>query len=112
MHRIGTTFAKLAALGSLGLAVLGTTGCYDEVYGDPAYYPSDGFVATEDPVYYEGQANYFYGGRWYYRNGSSWSYYRGEPRYLHDYRGAHPGVGHAAARGGRGGARGGHGSRR
>ncbi len=120
MHPIVTTFAKLVTGGSLALAMLGTTGCYGEIYGgDPAYYPSDGFVATQDPVYYDGQATYFYGNRWYYRNNGGWSYYRSEPAYLRQYRGAHPGVvrggGRGAVRGGGrgGGARGGgHGGRR
>jgi len=105
MHPITTTFVKLATAGVLALTLLGTTGCYGEAYGgDPAYYPSDGFVATEDPVYYGGQANYFYNGSWYYRNGGNWNYYHSEPAFLRQYRGAHP----AAARGGvRGGARGG-----
>jgi hypothetical protein len=109
MHRIVETFAKLvklAALGSLALTALGTAGCYDDFYGDPAYYPPDSYLATEDPIYYEGQAVYFYGGLWYYRNGGAWSYYRSEPAYLRQYRAAHPGYG-ARGRGARGVVRGG-----
>jgi hypothetical protein len=111
MHTIMTTLVKLAAVGSLALtATLGTAGCVGELNGDPAYYPSDAYLATEDPVYYDGQATYFYGGRWYYRNGGGWSYYHSEPGYLRQYRGAHPGFGRGRARGGGGrggGARGG-----
>jgi hypothetical protein len=107
MQPIGTMLVKLAAAGSLALISLGTTGCFGEVYGDPAYYPSDGIVATEDPVYYDGQATYFYDGRWYYRDGANWSYYRSEPGYLRQYRTAHPGVMHGGVRGGRGAVRGG-----
>ena len=49
-------------------------------------------MATEDPVYFEGQANDYSGGRWYYRNGGRWNSYRSEPSYLRQYRGAHPAV--------------------
>lgn len=113
MQRIGRTFLKLVAAGTLALASLGTSGCYDEVYGDPAYYPSDAIVATEEPVYYDGFPTYFYGGRWFYRDGNRWSYYRSEPSYLRQYRGAHPAVRRGGVRAGaRGGARGGHGGRR
>jgi hypothetical protein len=113
MHAI-IMLSRVATLGALALTALGATGCYAGAYDDPAYYPSDGFVATEDPVYYDGQATYFYGGLWYYRSGGSWSYYRSEPGYLRDYRVAHPGIlarggarGGGARRGVRGGARGG-----
>ena len=107
MHRILTSFVKLAVAGGLAITTLGVTGCYGEAYGDPAYYPSDAQVATEDPVYYDGQPTYFFGGRWYYRNGGRWSYYHSEPSYLRQYRGAHPSIGRAGVRGGvRGGARG------
>jgi hypothetical protein len=121
MHSIVTTLIKVATVGALALSALGATGCYVGAYGDPAYYPSDGFVATEDPVYYDGQPTYFYDGLWYYRSGGSWSYYHSEPSYLRQYRAAHPAVGQrgarpaAATRGGaRGGVRGGggHGGRR
>jgi hypothetical protein len=116
MHTIGKTFVKLATAASLALAMTGATGCYDEAYADPpVYYPSDGIVATEDPIYYEGQATYFYGGHWYYRGeGGRWNYYHSEPSYLRQYRGAHPGVMRGGVRSGaRGGARGGgHGGRR
>jgi hypothetical protein len=48
--------------------------------------PSD-YLATTEPVYFEGHAAYWYGNRWYYRDGSAWRYYHDEPQYLHDYRG-------------------------
>ena len=91
MNRISMNFVKLVTVASL--AVLGTAGCYGEVYGDPAFYPSDAVVATEDPVYFNGQATYYNGGRWFYRNGGRWSYYRSEPGYLRTYRDAHPAAG-------------------
>jgi hypothetical protein len=114
MNRIVTTLVKVATAGSLALTMLGATACYGEISGDPALYPSDAFIATEDPVYYGGYPTYYYGGRWYYRNGGAWSYYRSEPGYLRQYRGSHPAVGRGRSRGGasrggasRGGGRGG-----
>ena len=100
MNRIVTALVKLAPAAVVSLVVLGTTGCAAEVYGDAAYYPNDSFVATADPVYFDGQANYYYGDRWYYRNGGRWSSYRSEPSYLRTYRGSHPAVVRGSARGG------------
>jgi hypothetical protein len=121
MNRIVSTLAKVTAGGALALATAGLTGCYDDaMIGDPAYYPSDGIVASDDPIYYDGYPTYYYGGYWYYRDvGGHWNYYRSEPGYLRSYRAAHPGVGRGrgyrgggfrGARGGRGG--GGHGGGR
>jgi hypothetical protein len=62
-------------------------GCYGEVDADPAYYPPASYVVTAQPVYYEGHASYWYGGRWVYRDGASWNYYRSEPAYLGARRG-------------------------
>jgi hypothetical protein len=42
-------------------------------------YPPDGYIATTEPVYYEGHATYWYGGNWYYRDGNRWSHYDREP---------------------------------
>ncbi len=110
MDRNHHTFAKLVPAGLFALAVLGTTvatsGCVAEVYDDPVYYPSDAFVATEEPVYYDGMPVYFWGGLWYYRTLNGWGYYPREPPYLQQYRAAHPAVGRGGGRG-RGGARGG-----
>jgi hypothetical protein len=50
-------------------------------------YPPSAFIATTSPVYYEGHASYWYGNRWWYRDGRSWRGYEREPAYLHDYRG-------------------------
>jgi hypothetical protein len=111
MHPIHTMALKLVTAGALALTALGTTGCYGEVYGsgDPAYYPNDGFLATAEPVYYDGQANYFYNGSWYYRNGGNWNYWHSEPGFLRNYRGSHTSYVGGRARGNvvRGGARGG-----
>jgi hypothetical protein len=83
--------------------------------------PSADYIATTDPVYYEGHAAYWYGGGWFYRDGGSWHHYRSEPGFLHDWRGHHEFAHHYYGRahgggyrgnGGRGGSgQGGHGHR-
>jgi hypothetical protein len=35
--------------------------------------PDDAFIATAEPVYYNGVAHYWYRNHWYYRNGRSWA---------------------------------------
>jgi hypothetical protein len=49
-------------------------------------FPDAGFIATTEPVVFEGHAAYWFGGRWYYRDGRSWRYYREEPGFLRDRR--------------------------
>jgi hypothetical protein len=71
---------------AFALVMAGAAGCYGEEDG-PADYPPAAYVATASPVYYEGHPAYWYGNRWYYRNGGGWGYYRSEPRYLNEYRG-------------------------
>lgn len=87
MHRIDTT---LAAIGTLVIAVLGTAGCYGQITAGPVYFPPDTFLATAPPVYYDGRANYLYGGQWYYRDGHRWNHYRSEPATLRQHRVARP----------------------
>ena len=50
-------------------------------------YPPDAYIATTTPYYYEGHATYWYGNRWYYRDGGRWSHYEREPSGLRDHRG-------------------------
>ncbi len=76
---------------ALGAAAAATAGCGVEV--GPAYpvggydeYPPDAYIATTEPVYYEGNASYWYGGRWYYRNGGRWNHYGREPAGLYESR--------------------------
>jgi hypothetical protein len=80
-----TRLGLLTALGvaaGVGLATVPASAQEVVVYPDPAY------VATADPVYYNGVAHYWYRDRWYYRDGAGhWAWYHGgEPGYLHDYR--------------------------
>jgi hypothetical protein len=104
-----------------GLLVLGATalGCgvgveADYPAGYYADYPPDDYIATTEPVYYDGYPAYWYGGFWYYRGpGGRWNHYDREPSALYDRRmRAAPGRrvyersgGHFSA--GRGGGRGG-----
>ena len=70
------------ALGAL-LAI--SAGC--ELEAGPAYpvvvndqCVSDEYIATTEPVYYEGRASYWCGGVWYYRDGGGrWGHYDREP---------------------------------
>jgi hypothetical protein len=76
-------FAAVASLGILGSVSLVTTQASAQEY----VYPPAEYVATADPVYYNGYAHYYYGNHWYYRDHyGRWAYYHGgEPAYFHDY---------------------------
>ena len=45
------------------------------------------YVASYEPVYYNGFAHYFYHNRWWYRDHGAWRGYDREPVFLHDRRG-------------------------
>jgi hypothetical protein len=80
------TYARIAGLAAIASLVL-TTSCYGEVDAEPAYYPPPSYVATSDPVFYDGHAVYWYGGHWAYRDGGGrWNYYRHEPAFLARHR--------------------------
>ncbi len=70
------------------LCVSALTACWAAVSDDVVVdgYPPDGFIATATPVYYEGHAAYWYGGRWFYREGGGWRGYRSEPPGLQQVR--------------------------
>jgi|HubBroStandDraft_1064217.scaffolds.fasta_scaffold76870_2 hypothetical protein len=89
------TLRRIApAIGLVGAAFF-LPGCYAGVDEDVAYYPSAGFIATEQPVFYDGHASYWYNGHWVYRDaGGRWGYYRSEPAFLAQRR-AGPGPGFA-----------------
>lgn len=48
------------------------------------------YIASTEPVYWNGRPHYYYNGYWMYREGARWRYYRTEPRYFVDYRGRYP----------------------
>ena len=71
--------------------------------------PSDDWLATTAPVYYDGQADYWYDNHWCYRYGGGWAVYAVEPSFLLGYR--NRGQPRRTFFEGRGGARGGGGQR-
>jgi hypothetical protein len=106
---------RMTFCATLGAVVIAANGCevgaeYPE--GDFGYYPSDAFIATTEPFYYEGRATYWYGGRWYYRNGAGWGHYGREPNALYQRRAQGAPRQRAYESGGRSGVRSGHGGGR
>jgi hypothetical protein len=78
--RMALGFGCVAALTSC----FGTVGVSDDMVVDG--YPPDGYLATTTPVYFEGHASYWYGNRWFYRDGGGWRGYRSEPAGLRESR--------------------------
>lgn len=90
--------ALIAAI-AFGTIAAATAGCEVGLVGEPgpAYYddyPPDAYVATTEPVYYEGRPVYWYRDRWYYREGRAWRHYEREPPALYQHRNAGPPVRH------------------
>ncbi len=67
--------------------------------------PPAAFIGTTEPVYYEGHAAYWYGNRWYYRDGRAWRSYGSEPDDLREQRAHHGAYRHFYGRGHQGGDR-------
>ena len=90
VRRAGTILRLACAVG-IGTMLVATAGCGLEVgatlpgmgYDD---YPPDGYIATTEPVYFEGRPSYWYGNRWYYREGGRWNHYEREPHGLYQRR--------------------------
>jgi hypothetical protein len=75
----------------IGATFVASAGCGLEVgatYPGIGYddYPPDGYIATTEPVYFDGRPTYWYGGRWNYREGGRWSHYDREPPGLYQRR--------------------------
>jgi hypothetical protein len=49
--------------------------------------PPSAYIASYEPIYYNGFAHYFYRDRWYYRDHGAWRGYEHEPDFLRDHRG-------------------------
>jgi hypothetical protein len=81
--RFTKVFATIAALGALGTISFSA----EPASAQEVVYPPAEYIATAEPVYYEGHPAYWYNNRWYYRNAGGWNYYHGEPGYLRDWRG-------------------------
>jgi hypothetical protein len=85
MHRLLLKLSKGAlCLGAIAACLLATPA---RAQVEIRISPPAWFIATTQPVYYEGHASYWYGGQWHYRQGRNWRTYREEPRYLRDHRG-------------------------
>jgi hypothetical protein len=100
---------KILGAALLCAAATATSGCEVSAYPDNTYddgYPPADYIATVQPVYYEGHAAYWYGNRWYYRDaGGRWGHYDHEPAALASRRGqfsagARVNYGRASTRGG------------
>jgi len=119
-HLIRASLRAAACAVALGATVACISGCGGvEVTGEYPVgyydgYPPDAYIATTDPIYFEGHAAYWYGGFWYYRDGGGrWGHYDHEPAGLYARRmqggvGRHNyepsrgrATGHSGARGGR-----------
>jgi hypothetical protein len=82
-----TSFSRLLGSALLCATVTMACGCAVEAYpasypGDDGGYPPADFIATAEPVYYDGHATYWYNNHWVYRDGNRWGSYRQEPREL------------------------------
>jgi hypothetical protein len=81
----------LGAAGIFAIAACSATGCYAHVAPEPVGYaevtaaPVD--IETYPSVVYDGQPVYFYGDRWWRRDGGRWTYYHDEPAELYRRRG-------------------------
>ena len=61
--------------------------------------PPPEYIATTEPVYYEGHAAYWYNNHWYWRDaGGNWGHYDQEPAFLADRRMHSPPERHEFAR--------------
>jgi hypothetical protein len=86
--RVARWLGRGACACALAAALVATGACevgvgYSGYDGD---YPPDSYIATTEPVYYDGRASYWYGGRWYYRDGGGWRHYDHEPSALYSRR--------------------------
>ena len=84
MNRTLLTMSKGVLLtGAITLGIFATPA---QAQVEITIFPSAAFRATARPTYYEGRAAYWYQGRWYYRDGGNWAYYREEPVFLRERR--------------------------
>ena len=50
-------------------------------------WPPVTYIASYEPIYYNGFAHYLWHDHWYYRDHGGWRGYATEPGFLHDHRG-------------------------
>jgi hypothetical protein len=88
--------AVVVAAGLLGVGGSGTASAQIVIYPPAAY------IATAQPIYFEGRPAYWYNNHWYYRDRGSWGYYHDEPPGLREHREHGYGRYHYEGHGGRG----------
>ena len=89
MNRALVRFSKKCALALASVGMLAGLSLVAprEASAQEDVYPDDAYLATAEPVYYNGFAHYFYHNHWYYRDHGAWRGYDHEPGFLHDRRG-------------------------
>jgi uncharacterized membrane protein YgcG len=89
-------FVIASAIGLL--AAVSLTGAPADAQWAP---PPPEYIATTEPVYFEGHATYWYGNRWNWRDEhGGWSHYDREPGFLAEHRARFAPVQHSWERGG------------
>ena len=86
MNRIVVTVSKaLAGVSAVGaLAAISLIGTPAAAQWVP---PPAEYIATTEPVYYDGHAAYWYNNHWFWRDGQgAWNHYDAEPAFLADHR--------------------------
>ena len=74
-------FAILSAVGALAAVSLAGSSATAQWAPPPPEY-----VASTEPVYYEGHAAYWYGNQWSWREHGAWNHYDHEPARLAEHR--------------------------
>jgi hypothetical protein len=75
-----------AALAACALGAVGLSSAH-AVAQDMDAPPPPEYIATVEPVYYEGHPAYWYNNHWFYRDErGAWGHYREEPGFLRDRR--------------------------
>jgi hypothetical protein len=80
--KLSKGFSIVPAVGALAFVSL--LGARAFAQWDP---PPDEYIATSEPVYYEGHPAYWYNGHWFWRDEhGGWGHYDREPPFLADRR--------------------------
>jgi hypothetical protein len=74
----------IVALGTFAFSLVLSTAAVAQP--GPPDAPPPVFIATVEPVYFEGHAAYWYGSHWYWRDPHGWHWYANEPGFLRDHR--------------------------
>jgi hypothetical protein len=83
---LSKTFVIVPAVGALATVLL--VGAPASAQWDP---PPPEYIASTEPVYYEGHAAYWYNNHWFYRDDhGGWNHYEQEPPNLRDRRAHFP----------------------